>query len=52
MQFYLPSKFNSANVPKPNRGDVKILTLKEVIMLYLDISGRASDRNFLNIKKF
>ena len=28
MQFYLPSKFNSGNVPKPNRGDVKIINIE------------------------
>ena len=51
MQFYLPSKFNSANVPKPNRGDVKIINIEGGYYAVLRYSGRASDRNFLKHKE-
>ncbi len=29
MQFYLPSKFNKDNAPKPSNSDIKILTIGE-----------------------
>ena len=51
MQFYLPSKFNSGNVPKPNRGDVKIINIEGGYYAVLRYSGRASDRNFLKHKE-
>ena len=47
MQFYLPSKFNLANAPKPNREDVKIISIEGGYYAVLRYSGRASDRNFL-----
>ena len=51
MQFYLPSKFNSVNVPKPNREDVKIINIEGGYYAVLRYSGRASDRNFLKHKE-
>ena len=51
MQFYLPSKFNSGNVPKPNREDVKIINIEGGYYAALRYSGRASDRNFLKHKE-
>ena len=51
MQFYLPSKFNSANVPNPSREDVKIINIEGGYYAVLRYSGRASDRNFLKHKK-
>ena len=46
MQFYLPSKFNSENVPIPIRNDVKIINIEGGYYAVLRYSGRASDRNF------
>ena len=51
MQFYLPSKFNSENVPNPSRKDVKIINIKGGYYAVLRYSGRASDGNFLKHKK-
>ncbi len=51
MQFYLPSKFNSENVPNPSRKDVKIVTIEGGYYAVLRYSGRASDRNFLKHKE-
>jgi len=51
MQFYLPSKFNSDNVPNPTREDVKIINIEGGYYAVLRYSGRASDRNFLKHKK-
>ena len=28
MQFYLPSKFNKSNAPKPSNPDIKVLTIE------------------------
>ena len=50
MQFYLPSKFNSENVPNPSREDVKIVNINGGYYAVLRYSGRASDRNFLKHK--
>ncbi len=47
MQFYLPYKFNSENVPNPSRKDVKIVNIKGGYYAVLKYSGRASDVNFL-----
>ena len=47
MQFYLPSKFNSENVPNPSREDVKIVNIEGGYYAVLRYSGRASDGNFL-----
>jgi len=51
MQFYLPSKFNSENVPNPSREDVKIINIKGGYYAVLRYSGRASDGNYLKHKK-
>ena len=47
MQFYLPSKFNSENVPIPTKNDVKIVNIEGGHYAVLRYSGRASDRNFI-----
>ncbi len=51
MQFYLPSKFNSDNVPKPSREDVRIINIEGGYYAVLRYSGRASDSNFLKHKE-
>ena len=51
MQFYLPSKFNSQNVPNPSREDVRIVNIEGGYYAVLRYSGRASDRNFLKHKQ-
>ena len=51
MQFYLPSKFNSDNVPNPNRDDVRIVNIEGGYYAVLRYSGRASDRNFVKYKE-
>ena len=51
MQFYLPSKFNSDNVPKPAREDVKVTIIDGGYYAVLRYSGRASDRNFIKHKE-
>jgi len=51
MQFYLPSKFNSKNVPNPSREDVRIINIKGGYYAVLRYSGRASESNFLKHKK-
>ncbi len=50
MQFYLPSKFNEDNVPKPSRSDIKILTIEGGYYAVIGYSGRSSDKNFLKNK--
>ena len=50
MQFYLPSKFNSDNVPNPSREDVRIVNIEGGYYAVLRYSGRASDGNFINHK--
>ncbi len=50
MQFYLPSKFNSDNVPSPSREDVRIINIEGGYYAVLRYSGRASDRNFIKHK--
>ena len=51
MQFYLPAKFNSENVPIPSREDVKIVNIEGGYFAVLRYSGRASDGNFLKHKE-
>ena len=51
MQFYLPSKFNSENVPNPSREDVKIVNIEGGYYAVLRYSGRASDGNFIKYKE-
>jgi len=50
MQFYLPSKFNKDNAPKPVDSEVKILTIKGGYYAVIEYSGRSSDKNFLKNK--
>ena len=51
MQFYLPSKFNSSNVPIPSREDVTIITVAGGYYAVLRYSGRASEKNFIKHKE-
>ena len=51
MQFYLPSKFNSENVPNPIRKDVRIINIEGGYYAVLKYSGRASDGNFIKHKE-
>ena len=51
MQFYLPSKFNSDNVPNPSRDDVQIVNIEGGYYAVLRYSGRASDGNFVKHKE-
>ena len=50
MQFYLPSKFNKDNVPKPSNSEIKILTIEGGYYAVIKYSGRSSDQNFLKNK--
>ena len=50
MQFYLPSKFNKDNAPKPVNSEVKILTIEGGYYAVIEYSGRSSDKNFLKNK--
>ena len=50
MQFYLPSKFNSENVPNPSRKDVRIINIEGGYYAVVKYSGRASDGNFIKYK--
>ena len=51
MQFYLPSKFNKDNVPKPSNPEIKILTIEGGYYAAIKYSGRSSDKNFLKNKE-
>ena len=51
MQFYLPSKFNSGNVPNPSREDVRIVNIEGGYYAVVRYSGRASVRNFIKHKE-
>ena len=51
MQFYLPSKFNSDNVPNPSSADVSIVNIEGGYYAVLRYSGRASDKNFIKHKE-
>ena len=51
MQFYLPSKFNSENVPNPSREDVKIVNIEGGYYAVIRYSGRASNKNFIKHKE-
>ena len=51
MQFYLPSKFNSENVPNPSREDVRIVNIEGGYYAVVRYSGRASDQNFIKYKE-
>ena len=50
MQFYLPSRFNKDNIPRPSNSDVKILSIKGGYYAAITYSGRASDKNFITHK--
>ena len=50
MQFYLPSKFNKDNAPKPSNVEIEILTIKGGYYAVIKYSGRSSDKNFLKNK--
>ena len=50
MQFYLPSKFNKDNAPKPSNSDIKILIIEGGYYAVIRYSGRSSDKNFLKNK--
>ena len=51
MQFYLPSKFDKDNAPKPTNSEVKILTVEGGYYAVIKYSGRSSDQNFLKNKE-
>ena len=50
MQFYLPSKFNKENTPKPSNSEIKVLTIEGGYYAVIKYSGRSSDQNFLKNK--
>ena len=50
MQFYLPSKFNKDNAPKPSNSEIKVLTIEGGYYVAIKYSGRSSDKNFLKNK--
>ena len=50
MQFYLPSKFNEDNAPKPSNSEIKVLTIEGGYYAAIKYSGRSSDKNFLKNK--
>ena len=50
MQFYLPSKFNKDNAPKPSNEEIEILTIEGGYYAVIKYSGRSSDKNFLKNK--
>ena len=50
MQFYLPSKFNKENTPKPSNSEIKVLTIEGGYFAVIKYSGRSSDQNFLKNK--
>ena len=50
MQFYLPSKFNKDNTPKPSNSEIKVLTIEGGYYAAIKYSGRSSDKNFLKNK--
>ena len=47
MQFYLPSKFNLNNAPKPTKDNVKIVNIEGGYYAVIRYSGRANDKNFI-----
>ena len=51
MQFYLPSKFNKDNAPKPSNSEIQILTIEGGYYAVIKYSGRSSDQNFLKNKE-
>ena len=51
MQFYLPSKFNKDNAPKPSSSEIEILNIEGGYFAVIKYSGRSSDKNFLKNKE-
>ena len=51
MQFYLPSKFNKDNTPKPSSSEIEILNIEGGYFAVIKYSGRSSDKNFLKNKE-
>ena len=51
MQFYLPSKFNKDNAPKPSSSEIEILNIEGGYFAAIKYSGRSSDKNFLKYKE-
>ena len=51
MQFYLPSKFNKDNAPKPSSSEIEILNIAGGFFAVIKYSGRSSDKNFLKNKE-
>ena len=51
MQFYLPSKFNKDNAPKPSNLEIEILTIEGGYYAAIKYSGMSSDKNFLKNKE-
>ncbi len=51
MQFYLPSKFNKDNTPKPSNSEIEILTIEGGYYAVIKYSGRSSDKNFSKNKE-
>ena len=50
MQFYLPSKFNIDNAPKPSNPEIKVLNIESGYYAVIKYSGRSSDKNFIKNK--
>jgi len=51
MQFYLPSKFNKDNTPKPSNSEIEILIIEGGYYAVIKYSGRSSDKNFSKNKE-
>ena len=50
MQFYLPSKFNTENIPNPSNSNVKISNMEAGYYAVIRYSGRNSENNFMKHK--
>ena len=50
MQFYLPTKFNKDNAPKPSNPEIKVLNIEGGYYAVIKYSGRSSDKNFIKNK--
>ena len=50
MQFYLPSKFNKDNAPRPSNPEIKVLNIESGYYAVIKYSGRSSDKNFIKNK--
>ena len=50
-QFYLPSKFNKDNTPKPSNSEIEILIIEGGYYAVIKYSGRSSDKNFSKNKE-